>query len=142
MYKRIVQFISVLSLLILVVGGVWSLCTGMIKNQQFSRSTAICHVNLGNHAAKSSVDLHWEKTKELQQRADDRAIEKPEESDAKPSTNNAEHSHPILADLLYKNITFSLFSLLYNSKSFPLDTGLLITCYDSERIVFLQHFRI
>ena len=142
MYKRIVQYIAALLLSILVIGGIWALSQRIIHNQNFTSSFTTYHVKVGSNVAKSSVDLHWEKRKELQQRVDDRAIEKPEENDAKPSTDSEGHSLPIVADLLYENITFSLFSLLYNSKSFPLGSALLITCYDSERIIFLQHFRI
>lgn len=142
MFKRLVQFISVLSLSILVLGGVWSLCTGLTKTKQSSRSNAIERVNFETHAVKSSVELHWEKAKELQQHVDDRAFEKPEESDTKLSNKDYGHSNPILADLLYRNIAFSLFSLRYNSKSSSLDSGVFITSYNSERIIFLQHFRI
>ncbi|WP_133638554.1 hypothetical protein [Sphingobacterium paludis] len=111
-----------------------------VKNQHLVGLNHSYSVNYGNKSV-NTASFHWEKGKKKPHHIDDRAVEKTEESDVKQSNTNDGLSFPLVADLLYKNIRFGLFSLLYNSKSAPLDV-VLFTCYDSERFILLQHFRI
>jgi len=142
MFKRVAQFIAILSFSMLVVTGVLQICIGMPTNSSVTSTKIKLSPFRPNTAQHTDVGLHWEKGKQLQQHVDDRTLEKPEESDAKPSNNKDNLSFPLLADLLHKHITFSLFSTLYNNQRFAHQSDILITCYDSERFIFHQHFRI
>ncbi|GEM_PF-1800889 len=142
MFKRVAQFIAVLSFSMLVIAGVLQICIGMPTNDSVVSTRIQLSLRRPDAPQHINVGLHWEKGKELQQRVDDRALEKPEESDTKPSNNKDDLSFPLLEDLLHKHITFSLFSILYNNQPFAHESDILITCYDSERFIFHQHFRI
>ncbi|GHE23368.1 hypothetical protein [Sphingobacterium griseoflavum] len=143
MHNRIAQFISVLSLAILLIGGVLGIFSGTSKyTRSLQAFQQLFETRHHSHSDKVAIDHRWEQQHKNQHTHDSRAIEKPEESDLKPSTANENLASPLLALLLHKDIAFSLFSLLYNNKPTAAHSALLITCFDSERFMLFQDFRI
>ncbi len=143
MTKRFVQFTAILLILVLHIGGILNVYASIATVQR----QAVLEIQKPLLPARQSVTsvvdakLEFNKEKKTQHPVDEGAYEKVEESDA----NRAAESNvpvPLFAAVLQQTITFSLFSLLYNSKQVNTSDRQLLTCFDNEKFILYQDFRI
>lgn len=143
MTKRIVQFIATLLILVLHIGGLLNLYASVATVQKPSFVLQNRQFHLANHTIVDKTDgkLQLHRGKSSLHHIDEGAYEKVEESD---SNRLAESNFPapLFTDLLQQTITFSLYSILYNNKQLSESTEFLTTCFDGEKFILYQDFRI
>lgn len=143
MTKRVVQFIAILLILVLHIGGVLNVYASIASPQKQTPNLYGQKLQVSNQETPETTDadFHLNKGKKTQHPLDEGAYEKVEESD---SSRLAESNFPfpLLADLLQQTITFSLFPLLYNNKQLNESTEQHFTCFDGEMFILYQDFRI